>query len=140
MAMTTVLEIGGAMVVPVLLALFLPRRWRMEGLLLWLAAPVVVYVVVIVWETVTGPPTPNVLGVALMAMMIGAMVAIPWLVVCGLAFMVGLLLRAFVRRILGLPPEAKGPPPALPLAVPPHWQPASAAPDVKRPDPDGFSR
>lgn len=108
---------------PAALVAIVPRRWMTRAMLLWLVSPVALYVVVIATELLTGPPSENALRNALHGLLLlGSLLAIPWLIACAIGFLVGLWLRRLRRS------------PAVVAAAPVQQRPAAwIAPGATRP-------
>lgn len=80
--------------IPAALVAAAPRRWLARAMALWLASPLLAYVAVLVWEGFTRPPVDNPLGGALLGLsLISALLLIPWVILCGVGFLIGFGLR-----------------------------------------------
>ncbi|WP_421993415.1 hypothetical protein [Roseococcus sp.] len=91
-------EIGLAIAALALLILLVPRRWLGRTILLWLVSPLIVYVAVILWESIT-LPTRYGLGNAVYGfMLISSILALPWLIGSALGLAIGFGLRRLLRR------------------------------------------
>lgn len=118
-----------AVVVPAGLVAAVPRRWLTRTMVLWLLSPLVVYVAVVVWELLTRPPVDDPLGKALLGfMLISALTAIPWVILCAVGILVGFgIRRRLPERPDPAPSPALTPAPALAPAAPPPVRDYSAA-------------
>jgi GAF domain-containing protein len=125
------------LLLPALMAMRLRRAWLLPAFLLWLALPIVVFAVVVIWEVQTGPPNPDAARNAWLGFyLLSGVAAVPWLVGSGLLFGLGLLLR----RRFG--PPAPPPVPSRPASSPPAWSspagtPPAAEPPLRIHSPDG---
>jgi hypothetical protein len=122
-----VLAIG----VPALIALWVPLRWRICALALWIAMPLLVLLVLGGTEIASGKASPADLdklffGIAL----IGSVLALPWLAACGLGYGLG----AFLRRLLG-PSPVQADTVRVPTPDQPEAPPESVAYTRPAPDP-----
>jgi hypothetical protein len=112
----TILELTVAVGVPMLIALLAPRRWRLTAIGLWVLAPLLILVVVGAGEIISGKAAPADLGkLAFGIMLIGSVLAAPWLVACGVGFGLGAFLR---RRREPKAPSVESAPSAPPMAGP----------------------
>ncbi|WP_376089180.1 hypothetical protein ACE7GA_17490 [Roseomonas sp. CCTCC AB2023176] len=90
--------IAGAAALAAVLMVAVPRPWLPATMIAVLLLPVLAYLGVIGWEIATRPPEPNAARNALLGfMLISSVAALPWLLVCGVAFAAGLALRAVLR-------------------------------------------
>jgi len=128
--MTSEVLLGlGALALPVLLIIVVPRRWLVGAMLLWLVLPVFVYFGVILWEAATRPGTETSLSNALLGLsLISAIAIIPWLAISAVAFAVGLVLRRVVRGMADTTPTGHQPSPTVDRQVPPPPPPQSGKP------------
>lgn len=109
-------QVAMAVALPAGLVAAVPRRWLTRTMVLWLLSPLFVYVAVVVWELATRPPVENPLGKALLGfMLISALTAIPWVVLCAAGFLIGFAIR---RRLPARPDPAPAPTPVPPTAAP----------------------
>lgn len=110
-------QVAMAVAMPAGLVAAVPRRWLTRTMVIWLLSPLVVYVAVVVWELLTRPPVADPLGKALLGfMLISALTAIPWVILCAAGFLLGFGIR---RRLPARPDAAPSPSPALAPAAPP---------------------
>jgi len=80
--------------IPTVLVAAVPGRWLGRAILGWLVSPLAVYVAVLVWEGVTRPSSATTLTNALLGLsLISALLIVPWVVLCGVGFLVGFGLR-----------------------------------------------
>lgn len=82
--------------VPILVAVFTPRRRLIPAMALVVVSPAILYVAIIVWDVLTLPPQVNPLALVVKGFtIISVFVAPPWFVIC---FAIGLGLRRPMRR------------------------------------------
>jgi hypothetical protein len=83
-----------AVTLPAILAHIVPRRWLKPAIFLWTFTPAIGYVGIVLWEMLTRPATDHPLGNAFFGFLLFAsVIAIPWLIACGLGFAIGYALR-----------------------------------------------
>ena len=88
------LEIALAVGVPALIALRAPRRWRLRALALWALTPLLALLAVAGSEFVFGKTSPADLDKLIYGvLLIGSILALPWLIACGAGYAVGAMLR-----------------------------------------------
>jgi len=114
-------QIGLALGVPALIGSFAPRRWRVLLLILWILAPLFVLLAMAGVEAVQRPAEADAGKLFFGLMLIGSLLALPWLLACLAGFGVGVMLRG--RR----PKEEVVAPPATP-SVTPARPPSTPAP------------
>ncbi|MEO3472127.1 hypothetical protein AAFN86_09695 [Roseomonas sp. CAU 1739] len=125
--LSLVLAVG----VPAMIALWLPKRWRVAALVLWMLSPAAVLLVLGLVEA-AGSPTQDDMGKLVHALLlIGSFLAVPWLLACLAGFVTGGALRK--RRQT---PTVVAAPPALPV---PARGPSAAPSPSPRPDGNAFS-
>ncbi|HEY0650845.1 hypothetical protein [Phenylobacterium sp.] len=130
------LQIGLALGVPALIAIYAPRRWRMWAIGLWALAPLLVAAAVGVSEIVSGKASATDLDKLVYGLLlIGSFVLVPWLLACGLGFALGAMLRGRVRsEAVAVAPSKPPAEVAKPVAeAPPAPESAPYAPQI---DPD----
>jgi hypothetical protein len=104
---------AGALLVPALLVLLVPRRRLWAAMLLWVLAPVIAYAAVVLLEAFTRPGTEDPFATALYGfMLISPLLAPVWLLICALGFAIGFGLRLFRRRRPAVTARP-GPPPSV---------------------------
>ena len=85
--------------IAVLVSAWVPARWRMRAMIAWLLLPAFVYWAIIAVELFTRPAIDNALGTAIFGfLLIGSVVAIPWLALCLTGFGLGFVLRRRLGR------------------------------------------
>lgn len=106
-------EVALAAVVPAILVAAVPRRWLGWTMLAWLVSPIVGYVGVLAWETLTRPGISYPAGTAFYGfMLISPLLAPPWIALSLVGFGVGGGLRWVLRR-----KAPRAPAQALTLAI-----------------------
>lgn len=92
------MAIAAAASVPLIAVIFAPRRWLNHSMALVLVSPAIVYVAIVAWEMLTGPPEAKALELAFAGFgLVSAFLAIPWLVICLIGFGIGLGVRRLLR-------------------------------------------
>ncbi|MBR0644945.1 hypothetical protein [Plastoroseomonas hellenica] len=82
-----------ALGIPALIAIAMPRRWRVAALILWVLSPVIVLLVLGGIEAARNPAEAD-LGKLLYGLaLIGSILALPWLLACLIGFALGSVLR-----------------------------------------------
>ena len=134
-AVQNLLSILLALCVPAMIALWMPQRWRVAVLVLWILAPLAVLLAMAGIEA-RGNPAPDDLGKLLHGLAIlGSVLALPWLVACLAGFAVGSVLRS--RRRTAAPAATPASAPLGPFAeVAAHQDSVSGAGD-RHVAPDG---
>jgi hypothetical protein len=83
-----------AVTLPAILARTVPIRWLKPAMLAWTFTPAIGYAAIVLWEMLTRPATGNPLGHAFFGfLLLASVIAIPWLIVCGVGFAIGCTLR-----------------------------------------------
>ncbi|MBB5686507.1 hypothetical protein [Sphingobium boeckii] len=96
--MNFTLIVIAALIAPAVLVVILPRRWLVRAMLFWLVLPLIVYCGIVIWETITRPPVPNLFeNMAFGFMLVATIGGIPWLIASVIGFGLGFLLRRVVR-------------------------------------------
>ncbi|CAN5307567.1 hypothetical protein BH10PSE13_BH10PSE13_22290 [soil metagenome] len=113
------LQIALGLGVPALIGLFAPRRWRVLMLILWILAPVLLLLVMAGVEAVQRPGEADAGKLFFGLMLIGSLLAVPWLLACLAGFGVGALLRGRGPK-LDAPVSSPTPRPADPVAPVPR--------------------
>lgn len=117
--LSLVLAVG----VPALIALWLPKRWRVAALILWILSPAAVLLALGLIEVASNPIRNDLDKVVYALLLIGSFLAVPWLLACLAGFATGTALRN--RRQA---PAVVAAPPA-PIQTPPAPSPRPAGPD-----------
>jgi hypothetical protein len=95
---------GLAIFVPLFLAVFVPRRLLMRATLWWLVTPAIAYVAVLLWEGSTRSGIENPwANAALGFSLLSAILLPPWLILNGLGYSIGLVLRRFTPACINIP-------------------------------------
>ncbi len=103
------LQLALAVGVPALIALCVPLRWRLRILALWIVMPLCILLALAASELASGKAsTADLDKLTFGLLLIGSMLALPWLMACGLGYAIGAMLRGRV------PPEAVLAAPAAP--------------------------
>jgi hypothetical protein len=106
--------------VPALLIAFVPRRWTILAMILWLLSPAIVFVVLDLIGKVIGPPETPQPGSAVDALLlVGSFLLVPWLLSCLVGFGIGFAVRGRLHRRLPEPGPAEAPVPAQASAAEP---------------------
>lgn len=114
-AVQNLLSILLALCVPAMIALWMPQRWRVAVLVLWMLAPLAV-LLAMAGIGAAGNPAPDDPGKLLHGLaMLGSVLALPWLVACLAGFAVGSVLRSRRRTTA---PAAPVQPPGTPASAP----------------------
>ena len=123
---------AAAIVVPAMLIVLVPRRWVVKTMLAWMASPLVVFVGVLVWESITRPEVTISFENALLGLsLISAIFIVPWGIACAVGFGIGFALRlAFRRSRSGTDQDRSSSASSAPAA---HAHVAPAAPAVRPP-------
>jgi hypothetical protein len=130
-AVQNLLSILLALCVPAMIALWMPPRWRVAVLVLWILAPLAVLLAMAGIEA-WGNPAPDDPGKLLHGLAIlGSVLALPWLVACLAGFVAGSVLRS--RRRTAAPASA----PLGPLAEAAAQQDSVSGGGERRVAPDG---
>lgn len=121
---------AAAIVAPAVLIVLVPRRWVVNTMLAWVASPLVVFVGVLVWESITRPDVTISFENALLGLsLISAIFIVPWGIACAVGFGIGFALRlAFRRSRSGTDQNRSNSASSVPAA---HAHVAPAAPAVK---------
>jgi hypothetical protein len=100
------LQLALALGIPALIALWMPRRWRMRALALWIALPLLILLGLGASEMATGKASPTDIDKLFFGvMLIGSMLALPWLAACGIGYGIGAVLRRLLRGVPAEPVE-----------------------------------
>jgi hypothetical protein len=116
------LQLGLAVGIPALIAIYASRRWRLWLLLLWVSAPLLVGIGLAASEMLSGKASPADLDKLIYGLLlIGSFLVLPWLIACGAGYAMG----AMLRRRLSSPAVAVEP--AAPHSVEPAAEPDEPA-------------
>lgn len=111
-AVQQLLSIVLAFGIPALIAAWMPRRWRVAALILWVLSPVILLLALGGIEAARNPAEAD-LGKLLYGLaLIGSILALPWLLACLIGFALGSLLRR--KRAAHAPAAPAATPPATP--------------------------
>jgi hypothetical protein len=92
------LQLGLALGVPALIALWTPLRWRMGALALWMAMPLLVLLALGASEIASGKASAADLDKLFYGvLLIGSVLALPWLMACAIGYALGAILRRMLR-------------------------------------------
>lgn len=104
--------------VPALIALFAPKRWRLGLFVLWVFAPLLIALALAAGEMATGKSSAADLDKLVYGLLlIGSILALPWLMACGLGYGIGTMLRGRKRPQAAEPVATEPPPPSAWQAV-----------------------
>src|SRR5689334_9657614 len=87
-------ELMLAIGIPALIALWLPRRWRLWGVALWAVLPLLLLLAMAGSEIASGKASATDLDKLIYGLLlIGSFLALPWLIACGVGYGLGAMVR-----------------------------------------------
>lgn len=101
---------------PAAIMVVTPPGWRLRAAIGWIVLPAIGYIVVIGWELATRPVPDNALANAVFGfLLVGSLLAIPWIALSFVGFGIGLLIRKMLG--IGRPAPAESAPEPAALAI-----------------------